>query len=55
VVTVDDPDAYNAPLTMTRRWFKADGPMLETVCTENNVDFFHQNLYPIPQADKPDF
>jgi hypothetical protein len=55
VVMVDDPDAYNAPLTMTRRWFKADGPMLETVCTENNVDFFHQNLFPQPEAKTPDF
>jgi hypothetical protein len=30
-------------------------PMLETVCAENNVDYFHQNLFPIPQATKADF
>jgi len=25
------------------------------VCAENNGDHFNQGLYPIPQADKPDF
>jgi hypothetical protein len=52
---VEDPDAFNAPLTMTRRWFKANGPMLETVCPENNGDFFGQNLFPQPEAKTPDF
>jgi hypothetical protein len=55
LVKVEDPDAFNAPLTMTRRWFKFDGPMLETVCAENNVDVFHQNLFPQPEATTPDF
>src|SRR5882724_5492293 len=55
LVTVEDPDAFNAPLTMTRRWFKADGPMVETVCAENNIDFFNQNLFPQPEAKTPDF
>jgi hypothetical protein len=55
VVTVDDPDTFNAPLTMTRRWFRFDGPMLETVCAENNVDVFHQNLFPQPEAKTSDF
>src|SRR5579871_5527543 len=55
LVTVEDPDAFNAPLYMTRRWFKFDGPMLETVCAENNGDFFNQNLFPQPQAETPDF
>ncbi len=55
LVTVEDPDTFNAPLTMTRRWFRFDGPMLETVCAENNGDFFHQNLFPQPEAKTPDF
>jgi hypothetical protein len=55
LVTVEDPDAFNAPLTMTRRWFKFNGPMLETVCAENNGDFFNQNLFPEPEAKTPDF
>jgi hypothetical protein len=55
LVTVEDPDTFNAPLTMTRRWFKLNGPMLETVCAENNGDFFNQNLFPQPEAKTPDF
>ena len=55
LVTVEDPDTFNAPLTMTRRWFKFDAPMLETVCAENNGDFFNQNLFPQPEAKTPDF
>jgi hypothetical protein len=55
LVTVEDPDAFNAPLTMTRRWFRFDGPMLETVCSENNIDFPNQNLVPQPEAKTPDF
>ena len=54
-VTVDDPDTFNAPLAMTRRWFKVNGAMLETVCPENNVDVFNQNLFPQPEAKTPDF
>jgi len=55
VVTVDDPDTFNAPLAMQQRWFKAAGPMRETVCAENNQDFFNQGLFPLPVAEKPDF
>ncbi len=55
LVTVEDPDTFNAPLTMTRRWFRFDGPMLETVCSENNIDFPNQNLVPQPEAKAPDF
>jgi hypothetical protein len=55
IVKVEDPDTFNAPLVMKQRWFKASEPMKETVCSENNGDFYHQNLFPLPQADKPDF
>jgi hypothetical protein len=55
VVNVEDPDTFNAPITLSKRWFKVDLPMLEVVCSENNDDHFQQNLFPIPQADKPDF
>jgi hypothetical protein len=54
-VTVDDPDTFNEPLHMRQAWRKVNNPMLETACAENNEDFFHQNLFPIPEADKPDF
>jgi hypothetical protein len=55
LVTVEDPDTFNEPLSMKQRWFKVDAPMQETVCAENNDDFFHQNLYPLPTANRPDF
>jgi hypothetical protein len=55
IARVEDPDAYNAPITMMRTWFRTNGPLAETVCSENNGDHFHQNLYPIPQAEKADF
>jgi hypothetical protein len=55
IATVEDPDTFNAPLTMTQRWFKAKGTMRETICAENNFDYFSQGLFPIPTTDKPDF
>jgi hypothetical protein len=54
-VTVDDPETFNEPLHMIKRWRKVNNQMLETVCAENNGDHFTKNLFPIPQADKPDF
>ena len=55
MVTVEDPDTFNEPLHMMQRWRKVDNPLLETVCAEDNFDYFNQNLFPIPEADKPDF
>jgi hypothetical protein len=55
LVKVEDPDTFNEPLYMTMRWRKVPNRYLETVCAENNVDYFNHNYFPIPQADKPDF
>jgi hypothetical protein len=55
VAIVDDPETFNGPLTMRQEWFKVNEPMRETVCAENNEDFFHQNLFPLPEAKTPDF
>jgi hypothetical protein len=33
-------------------WCRRRGEM---VCAENNGDHFGKNLFPIPQADRPDF
>jgi hypothetical protein len=55
IATVEDPGTFNAPLTMQQRWFKVNAPMAETVCAENNDDFFHQNLFPLPEAKTTDF
>jgi len=54
-VTVEDPDAFNEPLHLVQRWRQVKNDLLETACPENNEDFFHQNLFPIPEAGKPDF
>jgi hypothetical protein len=54
-VVVDDPDTFNEPLHLMQRWRKVNNPLLETVCAENNGDYFHQNLFPLPETDKPDF
>jgi len=55
LVTVEDPDTFNEPLTMEQRWFKVTAPMRETVCAENNRDYFNQGLFPVPEAERPDF
>jgi len=55
VVEVDDPDTLNEPLHMMRRWRKVPNALLEMVCAENNGDHFGKNLFPIPQAESPDF
>jgi hypothetical protein len=55
LVKVEDPDTFNEPLTMVRRWNKVPNQLLEMVCAENNGDHFGANLFPVPQADKPDF
>ena len=55
LVKVEDPDTFNDPLHMVQRWRKVKNPYLETVCAENNQDYFSGNLFPIPHADKPDF
>jgi len=55
MVTVEDPDTFNEPLHMVQRWRRVDNPLLETVCAEDNFDYFNQNLFPLPEAKKPDF
>ena len=55
IVTVEDPDAFNEPLHMMQKWRKVPNDLLETVCAENNVNFFNQKLFPIPEATTPDF
>jgi hypothetical protein len=55
LVTVEDPDTFNEPLYMVQRWRKVPNQRLEMVCAENNGDHFGKNLFPIPQAETPDF
>jgi hypothetical protein len=56
IVTLEDPDTFNGPLTLKQTWRKNRVAMVEMVCAENEVEHFaNQNLDPIPQADKSDF
>jgi len=50
--TVEDPDAFNAPWSGTRRYRRVQQPLLEEVCAENNQHLFD---YRIPVANKLDF
>jgi hypothetical protein len=55
-VKVEDPDTFNEPMYMMARWRKqARAGWQEFICAENNDDRFSHDLFPIPQADKPDF
>jgi hypothetical protein len=55
-VHVEDPGAFTTPWNAIQRYRQMmNGPMPETVCAENNGDTFHQGLYPMPTADRPDF
>jgi len=58
-VHVEDPGAFTMPWNAVTRYKrderKDEVPLHEMLCAENNVDYFAQDLVPIPQADKPDF
>ena len=50
--TVDDPETYYQPWSAKQRYRRAEGPILEEVCSENNFLLFD---YGVPVSDKPDF
>ncbi len=55
-VRVEDPGAFTTPWNALQRYRMVDqGPMIEMACAENNEDYFHHGLDPMPQADRPDF
>jgi hypothetical protein len=55
LVKIEDQDAFNEPVYMTKRWRRDANVWIESICAENNGDFFNANLVPIPQAERPDF
>jgi hypothetical protein len=55
LVKVEDEDTFNEPMYMTARWRKQNGPWEEFICAENNADYFSHNLFPMPEATRPDF
>ena len=54
-VTVDDPGAFTTQWSGIQRFNLEKRPLTETVCAENNVNFFGKGALPMPVADKPDF
>ena len=55
-ITVEDPGAFTAKWSARQRYRREPQEKIqEAVCAENNVDFFAQGYFPVPQADKPDF
>jgi hypothetical protein len=53
---IEDPGAFTTPWNAIQRYRRVEqGPLIEMACPENNGDHFHQDLGPMPQADKPDF
>jgi len=55
-VHVEDPGAFTTPWNAMQLYRRTDtGPMVETVCAENNDDHFDHGVGPIPTAEKPDF
>jgi len=55
VFRVDDPDTYNHPWTGMMRYRHVAGSLTESICAENNMDYFTGKLYPVPSAAKADF
>ena len=55
IVTIEDPVALTAPLTVYQRWNRLEGEMVEVACAENNTSHMVGVTEPIPVAEKPDF
>ncbi len=53
---VEDPDAFTMPWDALQRYRRVEaGPMIEVSCAENNINPFHQDMEPMPEARRPDF
>ena len=56
IVRVEDPDTFNAPLTLKNTWRRSNVAFAESVCADDGgVDQFNMKLDPIPLAAQPDF
>ena len=55
-IAVEDPGAFNMKWSARQRYRREPQEMmLEAVCAENNVDFFAQGYFPVPQSERQDF
>jgi len=51
-IAVDDPDTFHRPWQTYQRYRRAQRPLAEFICAENNTNLFD---YHMPVADKADF
>ena len=55
-VHIEDPGAFTMPWNAVQLYRRMNnGPMVETVCAENNGDHFDHDIGAIPTAERPDF
>jgi hypothetical protein len=55
LVKVEDPDTFNEPMYLAKRWRRDKYVWAESFCAENNIDPFNSNLVPPPEAKQADF
>ena len=56
IVTVEDPETFNGPLTFKQFFRRSNAPIDESICAaDGGVEYFDLNLHPIPEAHTPDF
>ena len=54
-IHVEDPGAFTTPWNAKQRFRRIDRVWEEDICAENNFDFLHYEVVPLPHADRPDF
>ena len=54
-IYVEDPGAFTTPWNAKQRFRRIDREWEEDICAENNADFLHYEVVPLPHADRPDF
>ena len=54
-IHVEDPGAFTTPWNAKQRFRRIDREWEEDICAENNFDFLHYEVVPLPHADRPDF
>jgi hypothetical protein len=56
LIQVDDPGVFTMPWSAVQRFSRQQhGAMSESICAENNFNPFDFDVYPIPEAARPDF
>jgi hypothetical protein len=54
-IHVEDPGAFTTPWNAKQRFRRIDREWDEDICADNNADFLHYEVVPLPHADRPDF